>query len=86
MYVSFIENMLTNCRMKLKFDDYMFDWFPLDNGIGQGDLLSMVLYLFYNADILEIPKGKCELGLGYMDDVAFVVTAPSFAKAHNRLD
>ena len=43
----------------------------------------MVLYLFYNAEILEIQTGKCKLGLGYVDDVAFMETAPSFAKGHN---
>jgi len=46
VYVALAENMLTNCRTKLRFDNYMLDWFPMDNSIGQGDPLSMILYLF----------------------------------------
>jgi hypothetical protein len=48
-YMKFVENLLTGRRTKLKSDSYMSDWFELDNSIGQGDPLSMVLYLFYNA-------------------------------------
>ena len=86
MYMVYVENMLTSHRTKLRFDDYLSDWFPLDNGIGQGDPLLMVLYLCYNADILEVPSGKCEMGLGYVDDVAFVAAASSFSKAHKLLE
>ena len=50
-YVVFVSNVLTGCKTRLKFDDFMSDWVKLDNGIGQGDPLSMILYLFYNADI-----------------------------------
>ena len=53
-YVAFLSNLLTGRRTHLKFDDYTSDWFDLDNGIGQGDPLSMLLYLFYNADLLDI--------------------------------
>jgi len=81
----FIKNMLTNHSTRLKFDNHTLDWFPLDNGIGQGDLLSIVLYLFYNSNILEVPRGKHKMGLGYVDDMAFVVIDPSFPKAHNKL-
>ena len=53
-YVIFVSSMLTGCKTRLRFDDYTSDWFELDNGIGQGDPLSMILYLFYNVDILDI--------------------------------
>ena len=52
VFLSYMENMLSNHRMKLKFDNYMSDWFLLNNGIGKGNLLSMVLCLLYNADML----------------------------------
>ena len=54
-YVAIINNMLTNRQNQLKFDDFESEWFQLDNGIVQGDLVSMMLYLYYNADMLEIP-------------------------------
>ena len=78
----YISGMLTGCHTKLKFDDYISAWFKLDNGIGQGDPLSMLLYLYYNLDLLEVPKGRDELGLGYVDDMVLVATAKDFRKAH----
>ena len=79
-YVAFVKNLLSGRRAKLKFDDYTSDWFDLDNGIGQGDLLSMLLYLFHNADLLDITSRPDELSLGYVDNVALIVTANNFIK------
>ena len=59
----------------MKFDDYISDWFHINNGIVQGDLLSMVLYLFYNADMLDVAYGRDELVLGYVDEVALLAAA-----------
>jgi hypothetical protein len=81
-YVKFVENMLTDRKMKLKFDDFMSEWFILDNGIGQGDPLSMILYLFYNADLLKIAKGSDEKELGYANDNAMITIAKTFRKMH----
>ena len=67
--------MLTGRRNRLRFDDYLSEWFDLDNGIIQGDPLSMLLYLFYNADMLDIMQGRQEVCLGYVDDMALVATA-----------
>ena len=84
-YVSFVSAMLTGRKTCLKFDDYTSDWFLLDNGIGQGDPLSMLLYLFYNADILDVAKGPDKMSLGYVDDIALVVTAKTFTQMHRSL-
>ena len=84
-YVGFISNLLTGFRNRLKFDEYISDWFHLDNGIVQGDPLSMTLYLFYNADRLDIARGQFEMCLGYMDDMALVVVAGSFEDTHRML-
>jgi len=59
-YVAFIEHMLTGWLTRLKFNGYMSEWASIDNGIVQGDPLSMILYLFYNADLLE-NAGKSEV-------------------------
>ena len=68
-----------------QFDDYTSDWFELDNGIGQGDPLSMLLYLFYNADLLDLAKGPDEKSLSYVDDIAFMATANNFTQTHRVL-
>ena len=46
VYVIFMNNLLMGRNTKLKFDNFMSDWFAIDNGIGQGDPLSMILYLY----------------------------------------
>ena len=57
--------MLRNRRTTLRFDDHISDVINLDNGIGQEDLLSMALYQYYNADILEIPHSPQESAEAY---------------------
>jgi ribonuclease HI len=70
--VDLVRGMLTNRRTKLSFDDYESDWIELNNGIGQGDPLSMILYLYYSADLIEIAKtrsrGATEGAEGWVDD------------------
>ena len=56
VYVSYVNSMLTGHWTQLKFDDYTSSWFKLDNGMGQGDPLSMLLYLYYNSDMLEVGR------------------------------
>ncbi|KAG2029086.1 hypothetical protein BDR03DRAFT_818107, partial [Suillus americanus] len=67
----------------LKFDDYLSEWFPVNNGIGQGDPLSMICYLIYNSDLVEVAKGcignrQEEFALAFVDDTAYVVIAKTF--------
>ena len=44
--VNFVSNMLKERKTCLKFDDHESEYIEIDNGIGQGDLLSMVLYQY----------------------------------------
>ena len=61
-YVLFIDRLLTNRRTRLKFDSYMSGWVDVDNRIVQGHLLSMILYLFYNSDLLsDTEKGEAKV-------------------------
>ena len=78
----YISGMLMGRCTRLKFDNYTSAWFELDNGLGHGDPLSMLLYLYYNSDLLEVPKGRDELGLGYVDNMALVAIAKDFWEAH----
>lgn len=83
-YVLVVERILRNRRTKLKFDDFLSDFFEIDNGIGQGDPLSMILYLFYNADLLDLARGK-EEAVAFVDDAALITEAETFEKAHDML-
>lgn len=84
-YVVFVEKLLTDRSTRIKFDDYISDPIAIRNGIGQGDPLSMILYLFYNADLFDIPQGSNEWATGYVDDSAFIATAKTFTGSHRRL-
>ena len=43
-----------NRKTRLVFDGFQLDLFTVDNGLDQGDLLSSILYLIYNSDLLSI--------------------------------
>jgi ribonuclease HI len=77
--------MLKDRTTILRFDNYISEPILLNNGIGQGDPLSMVLYQFYNADLLDIPEGKDESALAYVDDTILTAMASTFQQAHEIL-
>ena len=45
----------------------------------------MVMYQYYNADLLEIPKSKDKDTMAYVDDLIMMAMADTFTKAHNKL-
>ena len=71
--------------MTLKFDGYTLEPISINNGIGQGDLLSMGLYQYYNADLIEVPKDPGESAMAYVDNSAMIVITDSFLEAHREL-
>ncbi len=71
-------------QTRLKFDGFMSEWMNINNGIVQGDPLSMILYLFYNADILSNVK-KGEAKVVYMDDANFYAEGADFKEAYRQL-
>ena len=76
--VQFVNNMLKGRVTRLKFDDHESGNISIDNGIGQGDPLSMVLYQYYNADLLDVPTTPAEHAAAYVDDTILVATAKTF--------
>ena len=52
-YIKFIKRLLEGRRNKMTFDDFISIYIDIINGIGQGDPISMLLYVIYNADLLE---------------------------------
>ena len=83
--ITFAGLMLENRRTTLRFDDHTSETIALDNGIGQGDPLSMALYQYYNADILEIPNKPQESAEAYVDDAILTASAKTFEEAHELL-
>ena len=80
-----VGTVLTNRSTKLRFDDFLSAPIPLMNGIRQGDPMSMIVYLFYNADLLEVSRNKNELAVAYVDDTALFAEGPSFDHTHSTL-
>jgi ribonuclease HI len=78
--------MLANREMKLRFDDYISKAIPNNNRIGQGDPLSMGLYQFYNADLLDIPSNPNQLAIAYVDDVILYASGNTFEEMHKTLE
>ena len=86
IYINFVRLLLTNRRTRIKFDDFISDSIDITNGIGQGDPLSMLLYIIYNADLLDITDDdQLEAALGYVDDIALVAVGNNFDETTTRL-
>ena len=84
--VQYVANMLHDRSTTLRFDDHISAPIALGNGIGQGDPLSMALYQFYNADLVEIPnEDEGESAGAYVDDAIIAASADSFEEAHKKL-
>ena len=71
--IKFVQNLLANRSTHIKFDDYVSEPIALKNSIGQGDPLSMLLYILYNTEDLPV-NHKEEDALSYVDDKALVTT------------
>ena len=71
-----------NRRTQLLFDDFVSEPMDITNGTTQGCPLSMLLYAFYNADLIEIAQGKDELASGYVDDCALLATGSTLDDCH----
>ena len=56
--VHFAKMVLEGCETSLCFDSFTSLPIPIDNGIGQGDPDSMPWFNIYNADLLDIAKGR----------------------------
>jgi hypothetical protein len=61
-YTNWVWNRLQGCCTRIQFDDVLSDPLDVDNGCDQGDLISVILYHFYNAGLIETArKSKGEL-------------------------
>lgn len=58
--------------MTLKLQEYTAPSAPIQTGIPQGSPLSPILYLFYNADLIEVCKTENTEAVGYIDDASIL--------------
>ena len=77
--------LITARHTKLKFDNFSSEPINISNRIGQGDPLSMILYILYNADLLEIIGNDDEDALGYMDDITLVAIGNDLEETTKKL-
>jgi ribonuclease HI len=84
-YIKLIERMLTNRQTQLRFDDFISDPIQINNGTTQGCPLSMLLYSFYNAPLIDSTQHNNEISLGFVDDSMFLAIADSIDEAHAML-
>jgi len=59
---------------------------PIDNSIGQGDPLSMILYIIYNTDLIEIVEGNDEESIRYVDDAMAIAIGNNFHKTTTKIE
>ncbi len=79
--VSWIESFLKGRTSTLRLPEYESEPFSIHTGIPQGSPLSPILYLFYNADLLDMGS-RSDLKattVSWIDDVGFAVTGASAA-------
>ena len=83
--VGYTQCLLQGRRTRLRFDDFSSDWISITNGIGQGDPLSMILFIIYNSDLVDAAKDTNELTLAFVDDTAFIAIGKDFQETHSIL-
>ena len=85
IYINLFEHMLSNHQTQIHFNDFMSDPISITIGTTQGCTLSMLLYTIYNADLVDIAKGKSEVSTGFVDDCTFIVTGDTLEATHQIL-
>jgi hypothetical protein len=78
--------MLSGRTTCLKFNVHKSGSININNGIGQGGPLSMVLYQYHNTDPLDIPNLPLEFAAAYVDDAILVATVKTFEDVHETLN
>ena len=75
--VRWIKSFLEGRTTTIKMQEYTTPPTDIKTGVPQGSRISPLLYLFYNADLIEACKKDETEAVGYIDDVSVLVTGPS---------
>ena len=86
-YCEFIDMILTQRQIQLKFDDHMSTPFSPENGCRQGCPLSMLLCAIYNAPLIRIASNTntSECIVGFVDDTTLLASGKNFDEAHETI-
>ena len=71
-----IESFLQERKTTIAMPDYTSQPFTTNVGVPQGSPISPILYLFYNADLME-EEGPKKMNLGYVDDISKLIIGTS---------
>ena len=75
--VEWVASFLSNRTTTIRMGDLESETYRVNIGIPQGSPLSPILYLFYNADLLEVANIRGVQTLGWIDDVCFFTRSTS---------
>jgi ribonuclease HI len=70
---SWIAGFLLDRSTQFQFNGTKSRWIPTPAGVPQGSPLSPLLYMFYNADFLDVAQQRQAMGLGFIDDIVYGV-------------
>ena len=79
IYIKLIWKILEGKKTRLKFNDFVLELIDICNGIGQGNPLSMILYVIYNTDLLDmLALLEGEDSIGYVNDAITIAFSEDF--------
>ena len=86
-YHNYVDLILTQCNIQLRFDDHTSQPFSPPNGCCQGCPLSMLLYVIYNTPLLQVanPASPNECIVGFIDNTTLLARGKNFKEAHATL-
>ena len=84
LIVQWISSFLKGRSTQLQFNATKSEQISTSAGLPQGSPLSPLLYMFYNADLLDIPQHR-GTSLGFIDDIVFGVEGHSDRGNVNKL-
>jgi len=71
--VKLVESFLTERTTQLRFNGTTSADIKIEARIPQGSPLSPILFMLYNAELVEIPKAP-DLALGFIDDIVYGIS------------
>lgn len=84
-YTDWLRAKTQNRQTTLAFDDYNSNPETINHGLDQGCPLSPILYLYYNAGLLESTEGQKEDSVAFIDDAAVMAFEDSPTQAIERI-
>ncbi|KAJ5666998.1 pol-like protein [Penicillium longicatenatum] len=75
--IAWIASILCDRTTTLRLQEFTAPSAPIQTGIPQGSPVSPILYLFYNADLIEACKTQDTEAIGCIDDVSTLAVGPT---------